>query len=133
MQVTIAMLSKSMVDKKLKAYIQKHLDKGYSKRAVINVLVNHGYDELYINRLFIKHSETQFVKGYALTALIVFMISILSFSLIPAESQQKITGYAASIQEKAQLNYPMLVLALLSILFLVSLSLLLKKRRRLHG
>ncbi len=127
------MLSKISVDKKLKAYIQKHLDKGYSKKAVVKVLVNHGYEESYIHRLLVKHSETQFFKGYALTALMVFMISVFTFNLIPAESQQKITGYAAAIEKEADENYPMFILALLSVISLISLFIFFNKRKRLHG
>lgn len=127
------MLHKTIVDKKLRAYIKKHLGKGFSKDSVRKVLVDHGYEESYIQRLLLKHSETQFVKNYALAVLMAFIVSILSFDIIPTESQQKITGYAAAIEKEADANFPMIILALLSVISLISLFMFLNKRKRPHG
>src|SRR3989338_1420688 len=90
------MLSKNKIDGKLKEYIRGHLRKGYSKYAVRHVLVNHEYNEHYVNELLKKHSEIQFVKRYAVIVSLLFVISIFSFGIAPSkESQQEITGYAA--------------------------------------
>lgn len=91
------MLSKNKIDRKLKEYIKGHLSKGYSKRAVRHVLVCHGYNEPYVDGLLRKHSEIQFVKKYAIIASLVFIISMLSFNILPSEGQQKMTGYIISI------------------------------------
>src|SRR3989344_4533344 len=95
------MLSKNNIDKKLKEYIKEHLSKGYSKRAVRKVLADHGYNEHYIDGLIKKYSELQFIKKYAVAALLLFLISFFSFNLfsfISATGQnQKITGYATTI------------------------------------
>ena len=95
------MLSKKHVDKKLKKYIREHLSRGYSKKAVKNVLVSHGYSEPYINELLRSHNELQFVKRYAVIVSLLFLLSIFSFSSFNFIStpiqNQKITGYAAAI------------------------------------
>lgn len=91
------MLSKSKIDRKLKKYIRGHLSKGYSKHAVKKVLVEHGYNEPYVDGLLRKHAELQFVKKYAVVVLSLFVISIFSFNLIPIPEQtQKISGYAVN-------------------------------------
>ena len=92
------MLSKKRIDKKLKKYIKEHLSKGYSKGAIRKVLINHGYDENYIDRLLKRHSELQFVKIYTIFVSLLFIISIFSLNLIlPKNQQQRITGFAIKI------------------------------------
>ena len=68
------MLSKNNIDKKLKKYMKEHLSKGYSKHAVKKVLVNHGYDEFYVDGLLKRHSESQIVKKYAIFVFFLFLI-----------------------------------------------------------
>ena len=88
------MLSKNKIDKKLRNYIKEHLGKGYTKHAVKHVLVNHGYDELYIDSLLRRQSELEFVKKYAFIVSLLFVLSIFSLNILPKETQNKITGYA---------------------------------------
>ena len=92
------MLSKNKIDKKLKGYIREHLSKGYSGKSVRKVLVDHGYDEGYVDSLLRKHREVQFVKKYAVAASILFLVSIFAFNIFPFNNQQqKVTGFAAVI------------------------------------
>ncbi len=92
------MLNKNKIDKNLKKYIREHLSKGYSRHAVRKVLVDHGYNEHYVNELFRKHSEQQFIKKYAAAAVLLFLISFFSFNLFQPQNQsQRITGHATSI------------------------------------
>lgn len=90
------MLSKNKIDKKLKSYIRNHLSKGYSPKAVQKVLIEHGYDEGYIENLLKRHAEVQFVKKYAVAVSLLFLISISIFHLIPFQNQ-KLTGFATVI------------------------------------
>src|SRR3989344_7926574 len=92
------MLSKNNIDKKLKKYMKEHLSKGYSKHAVKKVLVNHGYDEFYVDGLLKRHSESQIVKKYAIFVFFLFLISFFSFNFISIKNQQQqITGYVTTI------------------------------------
>ena len=91
------MLSKKKIDKKLRKYIRDYLSKGYTKHAVRHVLVKHGYDESYVEGLLKKHFELEFIKKYAIAALILFVISFFSNSLISTNQAQKITGFAAKL------------------------------------
>ena len=96
------MLGKNKIDKKLEAYIKEHSSKGYSKHAIKKVLLDHGYDETYVEKLFKKHSELQFVKKYAIIASLLFVMSIFSFNLIPQKNQmQKLTAYVISQEESS--------------------------------
>jgi len=92
------MLSKKRIDKKLRKYVSEHLSKGYSKHAVKKVLVEHGYDENYVEWLLKKHSELQLVKKYAIIVSLLFIASFFSFNLINfkfiRDGSQQITGYA---------------------------------------
>ncbi len=89
------MLSKSKIDKKLKKYIKEHLSKGYTKQAVKHVLVNHGYNEPYVDGLLKKHSEIQFVKKYAMIVSLLVIFSAFSLNFVlTTNPQQKISGYA---------------------------------------
>ncbi|MBI3027108.1 hypothetical protein HYY70_03265 [Candidatus Woesearchaeota archaeon] len=89
------MLSKRKIDKKLKKYVKDHLSKGHSNSAVKKVLVEHGYDENYVEGLFKKHYELQFIKKYAIIVSMLFIISFFSFNFIMMGSQnQEITAYA---------------------------------------
>lgn len=90
------MLSKKKIDKRLKNYIKEHLGKGYSKHAIRHVLINHGYDENYVDGLFKRHSELQFVKAYSVFVSLLFVLSIFAFNLMPIKQSQQITGYAVS-------------------------------------
>lgn len=90
------MLSKNKIDKKLKKYIKEHLSKGYSKNAVKHVLVNHGYNENYVDGLIRKHRELQFVKTYSIFVSLLFVISIFAFNLIKINQPQQITGLATT-------------------------------------
>ena len=92
------MLNKNKIDKMLKDYIKEHLSKGYSKNAVRKVLVDHGYNEHYIDCLIKQYSELQFIKKYAVVALLLFLISFFSLNVLqPKNQHEKITGYAAAI------------------------------------
>jgi len=92
------MLDKNKTDKRLKKYIKVHLSKGYTKRAVKCVLSKHGYDEDYIDGLFKKHSELQFVRLYSIFAPLLFIISVFASNLLQSNNQMhQITGYAAAI------------------------------------
>lgn len=91
------MLRKNNIDKKLKTYVKEHLGKGYSKKAVKHVLVNHGYEESYIDGLLRKHSEIEFVKKYSIFVSLLFLISVFLLNMpIFKEPTPKITGYAVS-------------------------------------
>ena len=90
------MLSKNKIEKKLKGYVKGHLGKGYSKHAVKEVLVKHGYDESYIDKLLKRHSKLQFAKKSAIIALLLFTMSIFLFNLLPINKPQEITGAAIS-------------------------------------
>lgn len=91
------MLSGNKIDKILKKYVKEHLSKGYSRHAVKHVLVNHGYDENYVNKILREHAELEFVKKYAILASLLFVISFSSFNLIfKISHQQQMTGYAAA-------------------------------------
>jgi|GEM_PF-6804368 hypothetical protein len=90
------MLSKKKIDKRLRSYIKEHLSKGYSKQAVRHVLVNHGYDESYVDGLIRKHSELQLVKAYSIFVSLLFIISIFSFNILQIKNQPQVTGYAVS-------------------------------------
>ncbi len=91
------MLSKNKIDKRLRKYIKEHLSKGYSKHAIKHVLVNHGYDESYVERLFKKHNQLQFAKISSILISLLFVISFFTFNLIPIKKQpQQITGYVIS-------------------------------------
>lgn len=94
------MLSKNNIDKKLKKYMKEHLSKGYSKHAVKKVLVNHGYDEFYVDGLLKRHSESQIVKKYAVFVSLLFLISFFSFNFISIKQPQQITGYATTISNE---------------------------------
>ena len=91
------MLSKNNIDKKLKKYMKEHLSKGYSKHAVKKVLVNHGYDEFYVDGLLKRHSESQIVKKYAVFVSLLFLISFFSFNFISIKQPQQIIGYVTTI------------------------------------
>ncbi len=92
------MLDKNKTDKRLKKYIKEHLSKGYTKRAVKQVLSEHGYNERYIDGLLKKHSELQFVRLYSIFAPLLFAILFFAYSLLHINNQpQQITGYAVSI------------------------------------
>ena len=88
------MLSKNQIDKKLKLYIKEHSKQGYSKHALKKVLINHGYNEAYIDNLLRKNSESEFVRKYAVIISLLFIISIFSLNFIPLKKQQQITGYS---------------------------------------
>ncbi|MBI2649687.1 hypothetical protein HYX04_00055 [Candidatus Woesearchaeota archaeon] len=90
------MPSKNKIDQRLKEYIKEHLSKGYSKKAVKHVLVNHGYDENYVDKLTGKYSELQFIKKYSIIVSLLFTILFFSFNLIELRETQ-ITGYATTI------------------------------------
>ena len=90
------MLSKNKIDKKLNAYVREHLSKGYPKKAVKKVLVDHGYDETYVDNVIRRYSELQFVKGYAIVVSLLFLISFASFNLLKVDKQQ-VTGFATVI------------------------------------
>jgi len=95
------MLSKNKIDKKLKKYIKEHLGKGYSKHAVRKVLVNHGYDESYVDGLFKKHSQIQFAKVSCALISLLFIISFFSFNFLIFKNQsQQITGYVTIISNE---------------------------------
>ena len=97
------MLSENKIDKKVKEYINEHLSKGYSKQAVKEVLINHGYDALYVNNSLRRHSELQFLKKSAIIASLLLIISIFAFNIIPLKNQpQKITAYAAAQSNKGE-------------------------------
>ena len=92
------MLSKNKIDKKLEEYVKRNRHSGYSRKAVKKVLVDHGYDEQYVESLLKKHTEKQFVKRYAIAASILFLISIFAFNPFPIGKQkQELTGYATVI------------------------------------
>ena len=91
------MLSKNSIDKKLKGYIRKHLSKGYSGKSVRKVLVEHGYDEGYVDGLLRKHNEVQFVKKYSAVVSLLFLISIFAFNILPLNNKQEVTGFATVI------------------------------------
>ncbi|MEK6827785.1 MAG: hypothetical protein AABX78_00385 [Nanoarchaeota archaeon] len=91
------MLSKNNIDKKLNKYMKEHLSKGYSKHAVKKVLVNHGYDEFYVDGLLKRHSESQIVKKYAVFVSLLFLISFFSFNFISIKQPQQIIGYVTTI------------------------------------
>jgi len=95
------MLNKKKIDKGLRNYIKEHLRKGYSKHAVKHVLLNHGYDESYVNSLLRQHSKIKLVKVYSILGSLFFLILIMffRFNLIQTNKIQ-ITGYAASIDSK---------------------------------
>ncbi len=85
------MLSKKKIDKKLRNYVKEHLSKGYSRHAVKKVLVEHGYDENYVDGLFKRHYQLKFVKVSSVLISLLFIISF-AFNLLPIKNQQ-ITGY----------------------------------------
>ena len=92
------MLTKNKIDKKLRGYIKEHLRKGYTKHAVKKVLVNHGYDENYVDGLIKRHQETVLVKNVAIIS-VLFLFVFFSFNIISTnnilknQQNQKITGY----------------------------------------
>lgn len=91
------MLNKNKIDKRLKSYIKEHLGKGYSKQAVREVLVAHGYEESYVNSLLRKHSQLKFVKVSSISFSLLLIILMFAFNLFTIKNQsQKITGYALS-------------------------------------
>ncbi len=90
------MLDKKKIDKRLKNYIKEHLSKGYSKNAVKKVLVDYGYDENYVDRLFKKHYQIQFAKVSSALLSLLFIISIFVSNIIPIKKEQQITGYVVS-------------------------------------
>jgi len=92
------MLRKNKVERNLKSYIRGHLKSGYSRHAVRKVLISHGYDEPYVDKLLRKHSELQFVRKYAIFVSLLFVVSFALFnSFSPIQiSSQEITGYAVS-------------------------------------
>ena len=95
------MLSKNKIDKRLKKYVKEHLGKGYSRHAVKKVLVNHGYDEFYVDRLLRTHYQLKFVKASSIIASLLFIFSFFSFSFISIKNQrQQITGYATTISSE---------------------------------
>ena len=91
------MLSKNNIDKKLKDYIKEHLSKGYSKHAIRKVLVNHGYDEFYVDRLLRTHYQLKFVKATSILVSLLFIFSFFSFNFISIKQPQQITGYVTTI------------------------------------
>ncbi|MBI4143470.1 hypothetical protein HY487_01145 [Candidatus Woesearchaeota archaeon] len=90
------MLSKKKIDKKLRSYIKEHLGKGYSKHAIKKMLVDHGYDENYVDGLIRKHAELDFVKKYAVIVSLLFIFSIFSFNITKINQSPEITGLAIS-------------------------------------
>ncbi len=91
------MLNKKTVHKKLMNYVKENSSKGYSGHAIKKTLIEHGYDEIYVDGLLRKHTELKFMKGYVVAVFLLFVISVFAFNFFPIKSmQQKITGFAVS-------------------------------------
>ena len=86
------MLNKKRVDKNLRHYIRHHIGKGYSKHALKKVLVEHGYDESYVNGLMKKHYESEFMKKYSLIGSLTFIILLISLNFI-YQNKEGATAY----------------------------------------
>lgn len=94
------MLSKNKIDERLKSYIREHSRQGYSKKAIKKVLVDHGYDENYVNSLLRKHSQIKLAKVSCILVSLLFIVSFFVLNGVEIKNQeQQITGYATTSSE----------------------------------
>ena len=88
------MLNKKRINKKLRNYIKSYSRKGYSKHSITEVLVEHGYDESYVDGLIKKHHEVEFVKKYSLIGSLTFIFLLISLNFI-YQNKEGATAYVA--------------------------------------